>query len=293
MPWRDAFRHGCRRVQTAALYLHFPGRIALHGCRASLRPLPCERCKKASLPHRICTRTAVHTVIVKVGRIRIRRQIEHPLRILRVEILPAKPVDQTPDPRPAAEFLHHGAHFQGEIAAARAVAVLPVGYQHRLRRLTRRKQLLFRKGAQHVQRHRPRLFPVPAHLVHTLFCRLVGRSEQHQKRLCILAEIPFHLAVFPARERLVLLKNPREQRIRLLHREVELVAVVDQIRFVHIRAHRDRIFQIQERVYLPLWSDKLPHDPVVLKPHAPSLLMAGEKAVIRHHHREPHLLRKL
>ena len=72
---------------------------------------------------------------------------------------------------------------------------------------------------------------------------------------------------------------------------MKLVFIVQGIRFVHIGANRNRMFQIQNGIFGMIGPNKIRHCFFILKHIAFLLLVAGKKAVKCHDHRQPDCLR--
>ena len=219
--------------------------------------------------------------VVEGGGFRVIAAFDHPLCVLDVEVEPPEAVDAAEHPRGNARALERGADFEAHVAAFCAVAVLPVADEHGFGVFTDRGELPAGEGAQHVGREDAHLFALRAEAVGRDLGGVVARAEQEEQHLRVVREVAFGSAIGTAGELFIFREDLGNRLARLLHREVELELVVDDVRLVHIGADRDGMREVEGAVGRVVFPDERLHVGILLEHLAAALLMARKEAVER------------
>ena len=121
---------------------------------------------------------------------------------------------------------------------------------------------------------------------------MVGGTEQKEKDVGVLGLIAVAELIMSAAETGVFIKQSRKLLSRILHGKVKLIAVVDNVRFIHIGTDGNRARQVKEVILDDFFSDKLLNCLILCKHKALAFLVAGKKAVICDCHRKLHRFRQ-
>ena len=143
-----------------------------------------------------------------------------------------------------------------------------------------------RKGAQQIGCKNARLFTFLAQPVDRLPGGVEAGAQNKENHFRVPAAVALGKVVAPACEGLIFLKYRGDDGTGLLHRQMQLVFVVEDIGLVHVGADGDGGFGGEGRIFGAVLAQKLPHVLIPLPDGAPALLMAGKEAVEGHDGRQ-------
>ena len=135
----------------------------------------------------------------------------------------------------------------GDVRAVAAVGVGTLADQDGADAAQRILDLLDGEGADHVRADHTRAHALLAQAVGDVLRSLRGGVEEEHGDVGILHPVEVDDRVPAAAERLVLGEDLGDDPAGRVHRELELVLVVDQVRIVHVRPDRDRVPRVERR----------------------------------------------